>query len=348
MTTTRMSGATRGTEWMSRYATRWAHLKAVTTLMAVMAVTSMSAPARAAGDELVFAAARLPLSLPVYVAEMKGFFADEGVKVRILECAFGRVCLKDLLEGRATLATAADSPIVFASFGSDRFAIVATINTNRNDAKVIARKSGPIKSARDLAGHKVGTFVGTSAHYMLDLLGLMSGIDPGQIDVVPLKPDEVLPRLRSGELDAVALFEPYGFQAVRALGADALPLAGRRVYTQTWNVVIAREAVGIRDEDIQRVLRALDRAEELIRKDPYEAKEVLRGRLGLDEATVAWIWPDLRFQLSLDQSLISTLEGQARWAMRNGHVKGDMPNYMRYLHATPLRRVKPQAVTLIP
>jgi ABC-type nitrate/sulfonate/bicarbonate transport system substrate-binding protein len=318
-------------------------------LIALCALWMQAAiPAHASGEEMVFAVARLPLSLPIYVADAKGYFAQEGVKVRLRECAFGKVCLKELLEQRAMLATVADSPIVFASFDTDRFAIVATINTNRNDAKLIVRKSGHIRSALDLPGQRVGTFIGTSAHYMVDLLGLMSGIDPKSIDVVPLKPDDVLPRLRSGELDAVALFEPYGFQAVRALGADALVLSGARVYTQTWNVVIAREAVGIRDHDVQGLLRALDRAQKLIRDDPAQAKELMRTRLGLDAATISWIWPDLRFQLSLDQSLISTLEGQARWALRNGHVRGTVPNYMRYVHPTPLRRAKPEAVTLIP
>lgn len=43
-------------------------------------------------------------------------FESEGAKVALEECVGGHRCLKQMLEGKADLATVGDIPIVFNSF----------------------------------------------------------------------------------------------------------------------------------------------------------------------------------------------------------------------------------------
>lgn len=304
--------------------------------------------AAGAADELVLAASRRQaLNLPVVVAEAEGYFKAEGLALRIVDCSIGRLCLKQLLDGQAQLATVADSPIAFASLNSDRFVVLATITTNRNDSKIVARKSSGIRSPADLAGRRVGSFVGTSAHYFLDLVTLLAGVDPARLTVVNLAPDAAAAALVSGQVDALAVFEPYAQAAVRALGDDAQLLTNKRVYEQTWNIVAARGIAGARDRELQALLRALDRAERFIHDQPARAKALMRERSGLDEAAVERLWEDLTFKLTLEQSLLTTLEGQARWALRSGHASGRAPNYLERLHPGPLERVRPDAVTVV-
>jgi hypothetical protein len=89
----------------------------------------------------------------------------------------------------------------------------------------------------------------------------------------------------------------------------------------------------------------VDRAETLIRDDPARAKLILRQRLSTDDDFVRWVWPGLTFRLSLDQSLLKTLESEARWALREGHVTGRAaPNFLPFLHRAPLMQVRPEAV----
>ncbi len=46
-----------------------------------------------------------------------------------------------------------------------------------------------------------------------------------------------------------------------------------------------------------------------------------------------------------NQALVSTMEGEARWAQREGHVAGGQrPNVLTLIHAGPLKSVKPDAV----
>jgi ABC-type nitrate/sulfonate/bicarbonate transport system substrate-binding protein len=298
-------------------------------------------------NELTFAVARTPLSLPIYVAEIEGFFAKEGASVRIVDCAFGKLCLEQVIEGKASLCTVADLPIVFASFATNRFAVVATLATNRNDAKIVSRKGNHFRSAADLRGKKVGVVLGTSSHYFLDSAALLAGVDPSSITMVNMRTEEMTTRLKTGEVDALSVFEPFAFEAARALGDDAAVLSTKRVYALTWNVVAAKESLEPDDRAMERLLRALDRAVRLIHSDPDRAKGVLKARLGLDDAAIAWVWPDLVFGLALEPSLIKTMEAEARWALRNGNVSGKEPNYLRYIHEAPLGRAKPGSVDIV-
>jgi NitT/TauT family transport system substrate-binding protein len=301
----------------------------------------------AAATELVFAVGRSPGSLPIYVAQAEGYFADERLELRVVECAFGRLCLRQLLDGQAALATAADSPIVAASFGAPALAIVATISTNRNDSKIIVRRSGPVHTVGELAGRRIGTFIGTSAHYFLDSVSLLSGIDPQGLTVVDLPPGKMADRLKAGEVDAVALFEPYAQDVARALGADAQVLSNRRIYLQSWNLVATQAVTARHEGELQGLLRALLRSEALIQRNPARARDILRQRLQIDEAAVEAVWSDYSFKVALDQSLLNTLGAQARWALRKGVVQGAMPNYLQFIDERPLLRVRPSSVTLV-
>ena len=84
-------------------------------------------------------------------------------------------------------------------------------------------------------------------------------------------------------------------------------------------------------------------AQRFIVARPREAKEILKRRLALDEGFVAWVWKDLDYRLGLEQSLITTLEAEARWALREGHVAAGqaIPNYLRFVEPAPLRRAAP-------
>jgi len=297
--------------------------------------------------ELVFAVARTAMSLPIYVAQSEGYFAAENVSVRITDCAFGKLCLSQLLDGKAALCTAADLPIVFASFTSNRFAILATLATNRSDAKIVTRKSSKVRAPADLRGKKVGVAVGTSAHYFLDSVALLSGLDPASIQLVDLRTDEMTAQLLTNRVDALSAFEPFAFQAAKALADDALVLSTSRTYTLTWNIVAAKDGLTANDRDVEGILRALDRAIHLIEIDPGRAQSILKARLDLNDEGVAWVWPDLAFELGLTQSLIKTMEGEARWALRSGYAQGREPNYLRYIQEGPLNRVKPGSVAIV-
>jgi ABC-type nitrate/sulfonate/bicarbonate transport system substrate-binding protein len=293
--------------------------------------------------DLVAAVSRTALSLPIYVAEDQGYFAAEGVSLRLTECIGGQRCVRRLLDGDVELATASDLPVMFNSFSRSDYAVIATFVTSSNDLKLIARRSAGISVAADLDGKRVGTVKGASAHYFLDAFLLFNNVDPKRIRVVDLAPESTAGALQRREVDALAIWEPNGWLAVQAIGADAIVLPSPRIYTESFNLVTTRRVLADREIELVKVLRALAKAQQFIALRPGEAQKILKHRLGLDDGFVNWAWKDLDYRLGLDQSLITTLEAEARWALREGHVTGGqrVPNYLRFIEPTPLRKAMP-------
>lgn len=299
-------------------------------------------------EDLVVGVARLPLSLPFYVAEAEGYFVAEGVKLRIEDCIVGRVCLKRLLAGEVSVATVADAPIVLSSFSSQAFFILATFSGSPNDTKLVARIGAGIAAPKDLVGKRIGTFTGTGAQYFLDSFLLFYGIDRRDVTIVSVPPDRAVAAIENREVDALAVFEPYASSVVAALGADGKTLPSSRVYRTTFNVVIDRRIAGLRDAELGKMLRALERANRFIHDQPLKAQGVLRARLQLKQNYIDLIWNDIEYELSLSQSFIALLESQARWATREGYATGAaLPNYLNYIYPVPLILVLPTAVSIV-
>jgi ABC-type nitrate/sulfonate/bicarbonate transport system substrate-binding protein len=301
-------------------------------------------PGRAA--ELVVAVARSALSLPVHVADAQGFFAAEGVAVRTVECNTGQRCLQQLFDRSAHLATASELPVVFSSFERSDYAIVATFVTSTQNIRLVGRHSAGVAAVPELAGKRVGVIAGSSAHYFLDVCLLYHGIDPGQVVVVALPSEQLVAALQRGRIDAFAGFSQHAGPALQALGADGVVLEHPRLYTETFNLVAAQSTLAAREDEVVKVLRGLERAQRFIREQPGQAREVLQARVGLEPAFASAIFQGFNFRLSLDQSLVSTMESEARWALREGHVAAGrkIPNYLDFVQAGPLRRAVPVAL----
>jgi ABC-type nitrate/sulfonate/bicarbonate transport system substrate-binding protein len=295
-------------------------------------------------EPLTLAVSRTPLSLPLYIAQHNGYFSAEGLEVKFNECLGGHRCLRMVLDGQADVATASDLPIVMNSFSSADYAVIGTFTKSNEDIKLVTSSGSNIQLPAELAGKRVGATKGSAGEYFLDLFLLTAGVDPQSLTVVNLQPEELVPALQAGKVDAVAVWQPYAYQAVQG-PAKGHVLPGGNAYIQTFNLVSHRKLVGKRDAALTKLLRAVERAELFIQEQPGQAKTVMRRLLAPDQEFVDAVWPGLFYRLGLDQALLATMEGEARWARREGHASGPLtPNFLKLVHAGPLRAIKPDAV----
>lgn len=303
----------------------------------------------AAAKGIVIAASRAGLSLPLFVARDKGFFEELGLDVELRECLGGQRCLVEVLEGRAQLGTASELQVAFNAFTRSDFAIVATFATTAQDTKVVVRKSSGVTSIEGLAGMRIATARASSAHYYIDTALLFHGVDPRRTSFVYVPPEQVGAALLDGRADVAVVWEPWAFELLRTLGRDAHTLQGERIYTTMFNLIGLRAWARERELDIAGVLRAMDKAVRFIDEQPAEAKAILQARIGVDQAFVDATWLQQSWKLQLGQSLVSTMEGQIRWALREGHVPANAttPNMLDFVDPSALRQAFPRAATLV-
>ncbi len=294
---------------------------------------------------LVIAIGESTLFAPLQLAAQEGFFAAEGLDVQVISCINGRRCLKHLTDGEAQVATAADTPMVFALHAGHRFDILATFGTSSRDATLVARTDRGIRTPADLAGKRIGVVRGTSAHYFTNVFLLINGVPRDSVNLVFIDPNRGADPLLRGEVDAAGLYRPAGPQALQQLGANGLQLPTLRPYTVMVNLVAQR---GLSQDVLLRLLKAVQRGVALLNGQPGRAHELLGARWKVDARNAAAQLDGYDFRLSLDQNLLSTLEAESRWAVREGLVDNKaVPDYLELVRVEPLRALDPRAMTII-
>jgi NitT/TauT family transport system substrate-binding protein len=288
------------------------------------------------------------LSLPLYVAQEEGFFQKHGVNVEFVNCVGGNRCIKNMLEGQTDLSTATELPVVFNSFTRSDFAILTSFVSVSNDLKVVARADAKITQPSQLRNKTLGYVNGSASQYVLDSVLVYNGIDPDTVNLKTITPETALAALANKEVDALCIWEPFASRIELQLGSEVALVPIPKLYTATFNLIAMQGVIASKPKELERLVRALKDSTEFIQTHPEKAKAMAAKRLGVPVVLIEKIFDDYRFRLSLNRSLPRTMEGQARWALREGHVKGDLaqPNYTGFFYPNFLKAVNPGAVSL--
>lgn len=299
-------------------------------------------------EQLTVALAMLPHASLVHVAVANGYFTGAGLDVTVQPHPFGKPALDAMLDGKADLATAADTPIVLAILKGKPVAVLATIERSSKNTAVVARRDSGIARPQDLAGKRVGLPLGTNAEFFLDTLLVRSGIEAGTVHPVDVEPDAMSDALAAGKVDAVAIWNPYALHIKRRLGDAVRILHADDIYMETFGLVGRPELVRGRAEAVERFLRALVRAETFVREHPAEARALVASVLELEAADVDATWAPFDFRIRLDEQMLVLMDEQVRWAIRAGLVPTQAtPNFLDFIAPQALQSARPDAVRLV-
>lgn len=289
-----------------------------------------------------------PLSAPFYIAEANGYFSEQGLKVNLVDTIGGHRCLTKVLNSEVEMGTSSDYPIMKRSFERNDFVIAATFVSSDNDVKLVACKHCGIIKPADLRGKKIGTVKGASSHYFLDRFLLFNNMSLSDVNVVHVEPEDQPLAIKNGRVDALSVWEPYAYHAKNILQSGAVIFPVGEYYRETFNLVMKKDFLSENPKTVKKVLQALSKAIEFINNKPQKAQQILVTRLKLDDEFIALIWSDFNFELKLDQSLLITLENEARWALDNGVVKKtELVNYLDYIDSRILKGIENAKVSII-
>jgi ABC-type nitrate/sulfonate/bicarbonate transport system substrate-binding protein len=323
----------------------------VTVLIVVVLLSSCAEEETYAGEveEITFAASGGGLSAIVFIALDQGYFQDEGLDVTIQLHGSGKASLDSVIEGNAHVATVADIPVMHAGLNKEKIYLLATVQHSEKDTVMVARKDKGISQPLDLTGKKIGVKKGTSGEFFLDTLLTTSGIPKIDVEIINLTPQEMVDALTTEEFDAVVTWSPFVYELQQELGDNGVIFDGEGVYTQAWNIVARQDFVNKNPELIKKIVSGLLKAEKFARENPGESQIITAEYTEIDIDLLKETWDVFSsIQVSLDQLLLITLEGQARWAIKNNLTSAtEVPNYLDYIYFDALDEVKPEAVTII-
>ena len=231
--------------------------------------------------------------LPLHIAKVQGFFAQNNLDVTLTEASnisdipatLGRQF--DLALGTATdliRAGAAGVDVVQAAGN--------TISTKDNPfVKLIVKPDSGISDVAQLRGRTVGTpTLSGVIHAAVKYAAKQKGVDPSAIGGVEAPTPNLPDQLKAGRIDAVEALEPIASQLIKAgnvsIGApfDAI---GDPLATNFW---LAQGSWANKNRDaVARFVQSLQQGQTFIDQNPTEARRILQEYTRLPEAVASTV-----------------------------------------------------------
>jgi len=214
---------------------------------------------------------------------------------------------------------------------------------------LIGRKDRGIEKVTDLKGKRVGTTLGTVAHFHLGRFLDLHGMSIKDLTLVDVKtPEEWVNAVVTGDIDAVATAQPYADFVKDRLGENSIVWPAQSGQPLHGLVISSSEWITRHPDATKRFLKSLAEAEGYVISHPAEAKVILQKWLNLDAVYVEAVWSRNQFSLSLDQALIVTMEDEARWMISDKLTAEEhVPDFFSHIYENSLKAVKPEAVNII-
>ena len=323
---------------------------AVTTLATIVCLFACNLTNREVGptEKTTIAFSATHYSLLANVAQVKGYFQEEGLEVTPHMHAYGKLALQAMMEDKADFATVAETPVMFAILNGADLSIIATIHKTNNDNAIIARTGKGIVQPADLKGRKIAATFGTTSEFFLDTFLAINAISKEDVELVNLRQEELLQALSEGKIDAAAAFNPFLIAAQNQLDKNVTTFYNKNIYTQTFLIVSTKEFTKHNPGIVKKVLRAIDRSEKFFKENPEESLKMVADFNKQDIAAIREMLDGTSTELSLDQSLILSLEDESRWAIKSQLTSASkVPNYLDYLYLDGLDSVKPAVVEIL-
>jgi ABC-type nitrate/sulfonate/bicarbonate transport system substrate-binding protein len=169
----------------------------------------------------------------------------------------------------------------------------------------------------------------------------LNGMSIWDVNLINVPPPGWVESTQNGNVDAILALQPYVGQMKEKM-PNALTIFPVQNNQLTNGLLVAKnDWISQNSETIRRFLKALTRAETYIVNNPEAAKIVIQKRLSYDDVTMAELWPQYRFSLSLDFSLIIAMNDEAHWMMNNSiTTEKTSPDFYNYIYVDGLKAVK--------
>ncbi len=226
----------------------------------------------------------IAVALPLLVANDEGYFRDQGFDVEMVRMASSNELANAATSGQVDVSVVATNVMLDIGFVSKKKHSLIITNPYTDQEGHIAdymlvKASSPISKLADLKGKKIGVFPGSVIKIFCTLILEKHGLKKDDYQLVELAPKDWTVALETGQIDALSALEPLASQIIQdKIGKPIVsgfysqlmpnvPLSGH------W---ISEDYVRQNNKErVDRIILAVDKAVDLINKNPQKAKEYL-------------------------------------------------------------------------
>ncbi|MCG8552810.1 MAG: ABC transporter substrate-binding protein [Desulfobacterales bacterium] len=324
-------------------------MKKLISLFLFAVISFYLQPAMADSPPLTIATGWGALDGPVAIAYEKGFFKEEGLKIRVTSMTKSRLALQAYLQGEADLTSVNSLNIARSNFDASHHVIIGTFAYTDNQLKLLAQKSVGITRISDLKGKKVAVHRDGFAHFYLEKFLLLNGLNLDDVEEVFARRKEIPGIIERGLAHATMNHGVPIAETKKILGEDYVIFQNPAVYRKSQHLLVPRKWVAQHREQAKGLLRALLKAEEFIKTNTEESIETLAKAKKYDVSDMTrTVRHEMNYYLSLKQSIFTELEGLETWTLDNNIVQRKTPrNYLEMVDYSLLKEIDPKRVTII-
>jgi NitT/TauT family transport system substrate-binding protein len=226
----------------------------VALTLAALAAMPLASPAAARDVQFILDFMPDGFHSPFYTALEKGFYAEEGLNVKISRGYGSGDTVKKLASGQYDIGLAGVFALIPARANEGAAVKAIMLYLTRDMLTMWVRDEGKINHPRDLEGKTISTTPGNGHFIMFPAFAKGAGIDPSKVKWVTVDGAAMGPMLINKQIDAAPFFASHGPRieaqaAQRGIKLKAFPYAdhGLRIYSTS---LIARDDTIQKDGDV--------------------------------------------------------------------------------------------------
>jgi len=290
------------------------------------------------------------------VAIQKGWFKDAGfANVTTKTFTAGMLAGEALVAGQVQLWTPGNLPPISMYHNGIPVLLLGTNCVANNLDKLVVRKDANVNTPQDLYRIKIGLLQGSVSTAQLHYLAKHYGLDEKRLQVVNLQPPEQLASLVSGNVQAILVWEPWPYRALKSVDSKILHSnisyfeanKGQRVkISDNRSVFVASEEfVRKNPKAVRAIMQVLLRAQRYV-AEPKNLDEVLRLYSEFQKQEIEMnraIWDNYVFDPAFDEAYVEDMERTAAFLEGAGRIK-KRTHILDYTYTDPLAELDPSLV----
>ncbi len=254
--------------------------------LGLLSVFALSACSEAPSDPLRVGINPWPGYGPLFLAAEKGFFAEEGVDVELVELTSLTDVRRAFERGQVDGMTSSLVEVLDADRASDRRPVISLMTDYSNGADVVLARDG-IPDVATLRGKRIGLEASSLNRFVLSRALAAGGLTIADVQVVDLPQLAIQEAVVDGTVDAVVTYPPMSVDIERT-GMVSHVFSSADIPGEVADIVsFDRTIVQHRPEDVDAFVRAWGRAVAYVENHPAEAHEIIGQYLGISADDLA-------------------------------------------------------------
>lgn len=252
----------------------------------------------------------LRISLPILVAQDKGFFNEEGLTVNLERFDTAQPLMQSLVAGSIQIGGYTALPITYTAMlrgKTDLYFVTSMLEdqNHRISSLIIPKNSPDDFSYTSLEGKKIGILPTVAYKVWLEELLKNKGVDLKSVEIVQIDPSLQGNSLQTGQVNALFTNDPVATTIIQK-GIGRL-LSNEVEIPNIFGEPFVFGSLNIRKDfadsnpiTINKVIVALDKAVEYINNNPSEANQVLKNYLSDVQKPFVDFYPNALYQKSTE------------------------------------------------